>query len=364
MDYDLTSAYDYDLPAELIADSPSLKRSDSRLMVGDPDGPQHHSFADLADLLSPNDLLVFNDTRVVAARVHAHKSTGGAVELFVIDVCEPQGADRWSAVTDVLVLRCMTRSSKRLRPHQQLMAGGRVLEIRSHAEGIAVVTVQTGGCSAEALLAEIGEIPLPPYIVRRRADLGAAAVAPQDRDRYQTIYARRPGAVAAPTAGLHFDADLMRKLAERGVSSTTLTLEVGPGTFRPVTAESLSEHPMHSERYVIPATLGPAIEETRRAGGRVVAVGTTSVRTLECEGRREVPFEPGERSTDLFIKPGFEFRVIDAMITNFHLPRSTLLALVFAFGGPDLVRGMYATAVQESYRFYSYGDAMLLRSHR
>lgn len=359
MDYDLTSTYDYELPPELIADVPTPQRTASRLMVGTSPNIEHRRFADLPDLLREGDLLVFNDTRVVSARLHGRKPTGGAVELFVIDVLHPCGSDRWSCEAETLTLRCMTRASKPVRVGQILTVSEVKLEVLAADAGIADVRV-TAHTSADALLARLGDVPLPPYIVRRRAQMGAPEVQAMDQARYQTVYASRPGAVAAPTAGLHFDESLLQTLDAKGVRRATITLEVGPGTFRPVTSERLSEHEMHTERYIIDDALAESIERTRRDGGRVVAVGTTTVRTLESEAKRLTPFEPGERTTALFIAPGFEFAVVDAMITNFHLPRSTLLALVYAFGGPEQLRRMYETAVAERYRFYSYGDAMLL----
>ena len=254
VDYDLISAYDYDLPPELVADVPAATRTVSRLMVGAPqdEAITHHRFGELADLLAPGDLLVFNDIRVVPARIHARKPTGGAVELFVVDVVSPTGADRWESPATVLTLSCMTRASKPVRVGHRLVAGDIVFEVLRIDHGIAEVKVEHQG-SAASLLAAVGEIPLPPYIVRRHAELGDDEAQPLDAERYQTVYARRPGAVAAPTAGLHFDEALLAQLDHLGVARAAVTLEVGPGTFRPVTAERLSEHEMHTERYTIGA---------------------------------------------------------------------------------------------------------------
>lgn len=364
MDFDLVEAYDFDLPDELVAAEPAAERPQSRLLVADPvtGSLRHHHFGDLVELLAPGDLLVFNDARVVPARLHARKESGGAVELFVTDVVSPGGPRRWSAppADGALTLRCMTKSSKKLRAGATLaLADGSAAHLIDWEAGTGTVRVQTTQCAA-AFLEAHGEIPLPPYIVKRRRELGRADLDDADAARYQTVYAQTPGAVAAPTAGLHFDRDLLARLAQRGVESAHVTLYVGPGTFRPVTAERLSEHAMHSEEYDIPEGLGAAVRRCRERGGRVVAVGTTAVRTLEAEGRREEPLSPGRRSTDIFLKPGEPFRIVDAMITNFHLPRSTLLALVYAFGGADFVRDAYATAIEARYRFYSYGDSMFL----
>lgn len=367
MDANDIATYDYDLPEDLIADRPAERRPRSRLLAADCSGQTfaHHRFADLPELLNPGDLLIFNDTRVVPARVHTRKQTGGRVELFVTDVLGHEGADRWTAPAPdgVLRLRCMTRSSKALRPDQVLTdEAGNEFAIASWDAGIAEVHVHTEH-SAAGFLDGVGETPLPPYIVRRRGALGQEATTPMDRERYQTVYARRPGAVAAPTAGLHFDAALLDRLDDRGVETTSVTLHVGPGTFRPVTSDRLDEHEMHTEQYVIDPGVAEAVRRTRERGGRVIAVGTTSVRTLEAEALLPRPLQPGVRDTDLFIRPGFDFKLVDAMITNFHLPRSTLLALVYAFGGVEFVRELYAEAIEEHYRFYSYGDAMFLWRH-
>ena len=372
MDFDRIESYDYDLPGELIAAEPAVERPQSRLLAADPRTKEirHLQFRALPELLDEGDLLVFNDAYVVGARLQATKPTGGVVELFVVDVLEPQGADRWSArpsrpcpkeANVGPLVRCMTKSSKRLRAGTKLtVEGGLEAEVVTCEPGFADVRLATE-LSVADLLERYGQIPLPPYIVKRRREMGLPEVSDADRERYQTVYARTPGAVAAPTAGLHFDETLLRELGERGVETAHLTLYVGPGTFRPVQVERLSDHVMHTEEYEVPRGLGPAITKAREGGRRVVAVGTTSVRTLEAEAARERPFEPGRRSTNLFIRPGFEFGAVDAMITNFHLPRSTLLALVYAFGGADFVRGLYEEAIRERYRFYSYGDSMFLR---
>ena len=358
-DYDSIDAYDYELAPELIAEHPTQRRPESRLMVGSPT-LTHARFADIARWLGPGDLLVVNDVAVVAARVLTRKrATQGRVELFVVDVIDPAG--QWDVPTNEVVLRCMTRASKPVRIGQELVTDGEAtFSVIDSGAGFATVRAEVHGMSAAEFLQRHGAVPLPPYIVRRREQMGLSATDVRDHDRYQTVYAGPAGAVAAPTAGLHFDEPLLSDLKAAGVRLEKITLEVGPGTFRPVTTDRLSEHVMHSERYHISDQLGAAIQTTQRDGGRVFAVGTTVLRALEAEGLRDQPFAGGTRHTDLFVRPGFDFRVVDALVTNFHLPRSTLLALVFAFGGPQRVRAMYEAAIANRYRFYSYGDAMLL----
>lgn len=307
---------------------------------------------------------MFNNTRVIPARIMAKKETGGAVEMLVLDIVEPSGEARWTdEAGGKVVFRCMTRSSRALRPDMELSADegdAGPFVVREWDAGKAVVEVAWDGTPVE-LLDEVGQMPLPPYILKRRKTLGEAEEATaDDRARYQTVYADKPGAVAAPTAGLHFSQDLLEQLEARGVRRAFVTLQVGIGTFRPVSADRLSEHEMHSEEYEISEELARAIDETRAAGGRVIAVGTTSARALEAEARRAKPFEPGVRRTDIFLHPGADFEVCDGLVTNFHLPRSTLLALVAGFAGYDFMRSIYAEAIDERYRFYSYGDGMLI----
>jgi S-adenosylmethionine:tRNA ribosyltransferase-isomerase len=366
-DLDQIEAYDYELPEELVAAHPADRRRGSQLMHVDPSTGElaHHGFAELVELVRPGDRLVFNDTRVVCSRLFARKSTGGRVELFVIERADRPGD--WEHLAEGrLELRCMVRSSNPLRPDSTLtlLAGDSApddIDVLSVDGGEATVAVDWTG-SAEDFLSAHGEVPLPPYILRRRDALGQGREASEvDRTRYQTVYARAPGAVAAPTAGLHFDEEIFEALDERGVETSFVTLHVGTGTFRPVRHDRLSEHPMHSERYVIGEAACREIRATRAEGGRVIAVGTTSMRVLESEARRPRPFEPGARSTDLFLRPGGpDFRVVDGLLTNFHLPRSTLLALVSAFAGYGLMRRAYDEAIDSRYRFYSYGDAMLI----
>lgn len=358
-DEDLLETYDYELPDELIAAEPAPVRRESRLLVIDPSSKrlEHRRFEEIVEFLSPGDLLVTNNAKVIPARVAARKETGGAVEVFVVELVEP--AD-WHESADVIRFDVMTRSSKPVRVGAPLLVEGsaRTIEVEEWSAGRGRVAFRSEGATPAQLLEELGEIPLPPYIVRQRELAGQPDV--DDLERYQTVFASKLGAVAAPTAGLHFDEVILARLEERGIRRAELTLEVGPGTFRPVTSERLSEHAMHSERYHIDSTLTEALRATKQAGGRVVAVGTTSMRTLEAESRLVDPFEPGTRRTDIFLNPSNPPSYCDGLITNFHLPKSTLLALVAGFTGVDLMQQAYATAVRDGYRFYSYGDANLI----
>jgi S-adenosylmethionine:tRNA ribosyltransferase-isomerase len=332
--------FDFDLPAQLIAQMPLAERSASRLLVVDPQqaGLSDHSFAEFGDYLHEGDLLVFNDTRVIPARLFGRKATGGKVEVMV------------ERVLDENTLLAHVRASKSPKPGSDLILedhiGCRVLR----REQDLFVLQQTRGAWLE-LLERYGHVPLPPYI--QRADVDS------DRERYQTVFARNPGAVAAPTAGLHFDEPMLQALQAQGIDSTRLTLHVGAGTFQPIRGDDIDSHVMHAERVVVSQATVAAIQAARQRGGRIVAVGTTVVRSLETAAAAG---ELGAFNGDsrLFIKPGFDFRVVDAMLTNFHLPRSTLLMLVSAFAGTDLMREAYAHAVAAQYRFFSYGDAMFI----
>jgi S-adenosylmethionine:tRNA ribosyltransferase-isomerase len=331
--------FHYDLPAELIAQAPLARRSASRLLVLDGgDGSiQDRSFDELPHLLRPGDLLVVNDTRVVRARIQAHKATGGRVELLLE---RPLDARRGLF---------QAGSSKPLRVDARLsLAGGGEARVLAFQDDLVEIEFSE---PLAAYLAQHGEVPLPPYIDRRPTSA--------DIERYQTIYAQADGAVAAPTAGLHFDESLLRELAAVGVERAGVTLHVGAGTFQPIRVDDLDAHRMHAERVQVSAATCAAVAATRVRGGRVVAVGTTVVRSLEtAAGTGElVPYE-GE--TTLFVRPGHVFRAVDALITNFHLPESTLLMLVCAFAGHANVMRAYAHAVRERYRFFSYGDAMLV----
>jgi S-adenosylmethionine:tRNA ribosyltransferase-isomerase len=334
------SDFHYELPPELIAQQPLPERSASRLLCLDAGGGlTDRRFRDLPALVAPGDLLVFNDTRVIPARLYGHKASGGKIEALVERVLGP---DRVLA---------QVRASKPPRPGGVLhFEGGVDAEVIAR-RGEFYELLFSGGGEVYALLAAHGHIPLPPYITH--AD-GAA-----DRERYQTIYAREPGAVAAPTAGLHFDQALLEALRARGVEFAQVTLHVGAGTFQPVRVENIEEHRMHPEYLQVDARVCAAVRATRARGGRVIAVGTTAVRALETAARGGA-IAPYRGDTELFITPGFVFHAVDAMITNFHLPGSSLLMLVSAFAGHTQVMAAYRHAVERRYRFYSYGDAMLL----
>jgi S-adenosylmethionine:tRNA ribosyltransferase-isomerase len=329
----LLSDFAFDLPAELIAQAPLPERSASRLLVLDPQaGPQDRSMRDFPSLLRPDDLLVFNDTRVIAARVMGTKPTGGRVEIFL---------ERILADGTALV---QLRAGKPIRPGLQITTPGGMVQILGQQQDL--WQVRTPGAALEFFEAH-GAVPLPPYIQR--------AAGSEDRERYQSIFARDPGAVAAPTASLHFDAELVAALEARGIRRTFITLHVGAGTFQPVRNPDLERHVLHEERVVVPAAACAAIADTRQRGGRVIAVGTTVVRALESAGA-----VPWVGDTRVFIRPGFRFQVIDGLLTNFHLPESTLLMLVCALAGRERVLAAYAHAVQSRYRFFSYGDAMFV----
>lgn len=338
------SQFDYHLPEALVAQEPASPRDASRLLVLPPRGaPEHRRFAELEALLAPGDLLVFNDTKVIPARLVGRKETGGRAELLLCEPLEGGLGGRW---------RAMGQASKPIRPGSVLAFDGLAARIEAvEGDGFYVVRLDREGAALEAALARAGRVPLPPYI-RREPDAS-------DRERYQTVWARAPGSAAAPTAGLHFTEGLVARLEARGVRRTAVTLHVGPGTFLPVRGESLDEHRMHAERYEVPPAAAAEIAACRARGGRVVAVGTTTVRTLESalDGERVAA---GAGRTALFIRPGHRFGAVDALVTNFHLPRSTLLVLVCAFGGRERVLAAYREAVERGYRFFSYGDAMLL----
>ncbi len=332
--------FDYDLPVAQIAQEPSLKRDGSRLMTLDRRSALigHRTFTDIEHYLAPGDLLVLNDTKVLPCRLAATGPGGGKAELFLL---AEQERNLWTAL-----VKGGGRPGKRLT-----LPSGAVAEIiREEADGARAVRFHNIADIRDAL-GTIGQIPLPPYINRAPTE--------SDRERYQTVYAAREGAVAAPTAGLHFSSDLLGRLRQRGVEFVTLTLHVGPGTFQPVRVDRIIDHRMPQERFVIAKEAAEAINRAKSQGRRVIAVGTTSVRTLETANRGGMVM-PGEGMSDLFIYPGYKFNVTEGMITNFHLPKSTLLMLVSAFAGREAVLAAYRTAVTEGYRFYSYGDAMLI----
>jgi S-adenosylmethionine:tRNA ribosyltransferase-isomerase len=341
---------DYRLPTELIAQHPLPERDVSRLLVVDRRAGTFRdaTFRTLPELLTTGDVLVVNDTRVVPAKFSARRSTGGRVSgLFLREA----GDRRW----EVLLTRTgRLRCGERLRLESRW--GDDALELMSHQGGGRWTARLCSDESTSAVLERAGRTPLPPYIRREDEDLSVDA---EDRERYQTVFAERCGAVAAPTASLHFTEEVLGRLEAAGVSRASLTLHVGPGTFAPITGGSLNDHPMHEEWYEIAGDSAAAIEGCRSRGGRVVAAGTTTVRALETCAR-EGRLRPASGWTDLFIKPPFDFRMVDVLLTNFHLPRSTLLALVMAFAGVELTRAAYAHATKREYRFYSYGDAMLI----
>jgi S-adenosylmethionine:tRNA ribosyltransferase-isomerase len=331
--------FDFALPPELIAQHPAAERSASRLLDGTGAQPVDRIFRDLPALLEPGDLLVFNDTQVVKARLFGEKPTGGKLELLIERVLE-----------DREVVAHMKVSKKPLVGTVLAMHGGFTATLQGRwPEDDGPLFRFTLSDDPYAVMEKHGHVPLPPYI-----EHGDTA---EDVQRYQTVFAKNPGAVAAPTAALHFDEALLAALDARGVQRASVTLHVGAGTFQPVKTESIAEHRMHSERYEVPAATQQAIAQARERGARVVAVGTTTVRTLESWARS------GQASgdTDIFITPGFRFQVVDLLITNFHLPKSTLLMLVSAFTGYDTMIALYRHAIAQRYRFFSYGDAMLLR---
>lgn len=333
--------FTYDLPPELIAQSPLAERSDSRLLCFDRqsgDLDDRH-FKELPSLLKQGDLLVFNNTRVIPARLFGRKATGGQVEILL---------ERLFSKHDCLA---QVRASKAPKPGGTLvLEDGNELQVLGREDNFYHLRAING--ELMEWLERLGHMPLPPYITREDTD--------RDRRRYQTIFAETPGAVAAPTAGLHFDQALLDRLEDKGVQSTTVTLHVGAGTFQPVRVDNIEDHNMHAEWLEVPQTACDAIAAAKARGGRVVAVGTTAVRSLEtaAQGGQLEPFSGDSR---IFIYPGYEFKVVDAMITNFHLPESTLLMLLSAFAGHEQTLAAYRHAVAQRYRFFSYGDAMLVQ---
>ena len=339
--------FDFELPAELIAQHPAAERSASRLLDGTGAQPVDRTFRDLPALLAPGDLLVFNDTRVVKARLHGHKASGGAVEALVERVLPPAPGVPHAVWAHL-------RASKSPRPGSTVRFGGVAgfdAEVLGRAGPDGALFHLRFPSEPFALLEAHGRVPLPPYITH--------ADDADDERRYQTVFAARPGAVAAPTAALHFDEGVLAALAAAGVQTARVTLHVGAGTFQPVRVERIAEHRMHSEWYEVGEATVAAVAATRARGGRVIAVGTTTVRSLESAARAGT-LVPTTGETDIFITPGFAFRVVDLLITNFHLPRSTLMMLISAFAGHAHVMALYRHAVAQRYRFFSYGDSMLL----
>ena len=333
----------YDLPEELIAQTPLERRDASRLMVLDrkTGEVQHRHFYELGEFLRPGDCLVMNDSRVLPARLLGTRPTGGAVEVLLL---RDLGEKKWE---------CLCRPGRKMQVGQQVQFGGGELtgvvrEVRE--DGNRVLEFAYSGIFLE-VLERLGRMPLPPYI---KAELA-------DQERYQTVYSREVGSAAAPTAGLHFTEELLAALRDKGVAEAFVTLHVGLGTFRPVKAEEITEHHMHSELCMMSEETAQLLNRTRKNGGRIVCVGTTSCRTLESLVNADGTFSAGSRWTDIFIYPGYTFRAMDALITNFHLPESTLVMLVSAFAGREHVLRAYQTAVAEKYRFFSFGDAMLIQ---
>lgn len=356
-----TSAFDYELPADRIAQYPHERRDESRLMVLDrkTGAVAHRVFRDLLELIPAGDALVLNETRVFPARLVGRKATGAAAEILLLRPASVAASGTESvhpdarAEPEAVLWEALVRPGAKLKP-------GRVVEIAdelrveivdSTPEGARIVRLVTP-LRVEEALSRYGRIPLPPYMEREPG--------PEDAARYQTVFAREEGSVAAPTAGLHFTQSLLDALEEKGVRLVRLVLHVGVGTFRPVGVEDPAEHRMHAERFTVPAGAASALNETRAAGGRLWAVGTTVVRTLETVTDEAGVVHPGSGETALFIRPPYRFKAVDRLITNFHLPRSTLLMLVAAFGGYDNVMRAYREAIAEGYRFYSYGDAMVI----
>jgi len=334
--------FDYQLPAELIAQHPAQQRSSSRLLqLGRANGViAHRQFTDLLELVESNDLLVFNDTRVIPARLFGEKDTGGKVEVLI---------ERLTGGTRGIA---QIRASKAPKAGAEIrLPEGLALKVIDRIDDMYLIE-SVGEMSLPMILQAVGHIPLPPYIERGDEQ--------EDRERYQTVYSKREGAVAAPTAGLHFDEVLLDKLANKGAQFAFVTLHVGAGTFQPVRVDDLAEHVMHSEYAEVSSQVCNQVRETKARGGRVVAIGTTAVRCLETASPAPGWIEPYYGDTELFITPGYRFKNVDAMLTNFHLPESTLLMLVSAFAGVDNTKAAYSAAIAEQYRFYSYGDAMFI----
>ena len=337
-----TEDFWYDLPEELIAQTPLKQRDSSRLLMLDrKTGETYHChFYDIYEYLQPGDCLVMNDSRVLPARLLGRRPSGGAVELLLL---RDMGNKQWE---------CLAKPGRKLQPGQEVIFGdgeltATILSVLD--DGNRLVEFHYEGIFLE-VLERLGKMPLPPYI---KAQL-------EDQERYQTVYSREVGSAAAPTAGLHFTPDLMEKLRSKGVSIAFVTLHVGLGTFRPVKVENVLDHHMHSELCILPEETAAILNKTRAEGGRIICVGTTSCRTIESLARSDGTFAPGSKWTDIFIYPGYTFRAMDGLITNFHLPESTLVMLVSAFAGRENVLSAYGEAVREKYRFFSFGDAMLI----
>ncbi|MBR4578460.1 MAG: tRNA preQ1(34) S-adenosylmethionine ribosyltransferase-isomerase QueA [Oscillospiraceae bacterium] len=336
------SEFYYDLPPELIAQTPLQKRDSSRLLCLDKatGAWEHRHFFDLPELLRPGDCLVMNDSRVIPARLFGTRPSGGNVEVVLL---RDLGEGDWE---------CLTRPGRKTPPGTELRFGDGELTaqvVRAEADGNKVLHFRYQGIFLE-ILERLGQMPLPPYI-KEKLD---------DPERYQTVYSKDPGSAAAPTAGLHFTRELLDRLSAQGINLAYITLHVGLGTFRPVKEENIEDHPMHSEFCIITPETADTINRTRAAGGRIISVGTTSCRTLESFAREDGTIPSGSRWTDIFIYPGYRFKAVDALITNFHLPESTLIMLVSALAGREHILAAYQEAVRERYRFFSFGDAMFI----
>lgn len=343
-------SFDYSLPESLIAQQPTARRAGSRLLHLDrgTGAVEHRDFEDIVGFIRPGDLLVINDTKVFPARIPARRVSGGSVELMLTQYPDSEGS-----------ATCLVRPSRRIRDGETVLLDEERNDTLLLHRKEDQLTVSGGSLSVEEAISRYGQVPLPPYIKRDLSGPGD-----EDRTRYQTVYANQLGAVAAPTAGLHFDTSTLQAIRSTGAGIARVTLHVGPGTFQPVRVQDISQHTMGVEDYSIPYETMEAITENGFLGGRLIAVGTTVVRALESAWMSGSNFEEGELgitgSTDLFITPGYQFQLVDALITNFHLPRSTLLMLVCAFAGTDFVMEAYREAVRQKYRFYSYGDAMFI----
>lgn len=338
-----TDDFDYDLPKELIAQTPLSKRDESRLLVLDKETGEvtHKKFYDIIDYLNPGDALVINDTKVIPARIIGEKEdTGAVIELLLLK----EIGDTWE---------CLAKPQKRLKVGTIISFGGGILKAKVSEikdEGITIVKLIYDGILME-ILEKLGTMPLPPYIHEKLSD----------QNRYQTVYAKDYGSAAAPTAGLHFTKELLKKIEDKGIKIVHVTLHVGLGTFRPVMVSDVTKHKMHTEHFIVTKEAADALNEVRKSGGRIIAVGTTSVRTLETVMQNNDKFVPQVGDTSIFIYPGYKFKAIDALITNFHLPKSTLVMLVSAFASREKILNAYKIAIQNDYRFFSFGDAMFIK---
>ena len=339
-----TSDFYFDLPEELIAQDPLLDRTSSRLLVLDKETGKtsHHIFKDIVDMLNEGDCLVLNNTKVIPARLYGVKEdTGAGIEILLLKRLEK---DVWE---------CLVKPGKKCKPGARIVFGGGVLTgeiLETKEDGNRLISFTYEGIWEE-VLDSLGEMPLPPYITHKL----------EDKNRYQTVYAKYDGSAAAPTAGLHFTNDLLKRIEEKGVKIAFVTLHVGLGTFRPVKVDDVTNHHMHSEFYEVTKETADLVNETKKQGGRIICVGTTSCRTIESASAENGILHAGSGNTEIFIYPGYQFKVLDALITNFHLPESTLVMLVSALAGKEQVLGAYEEAIKERYRFFSFGDAMFIR---